>query len=619
MTDTIERAAIAGAIHIPVGLIKPNPWNRQIDDKKLNELAESVMKHGVLQPVLVRPAVGATAGQPLYELIAGERRWQASRRALLDTVPALVRTMDDLQVIELMLIENLEREDLHELDEALGYDRLLRKESGPQQLQGFATVDALAERIGKSRSYIVQRLTLLKLCPEGVKAFRAGGLTFSTALRVARITGADDQAAATKAIVEGWAGNPMTARDADDYIYRTFMLDLARAPFKITDESLVPTAGSCIDCNKRTGANLDLFDDIKRRDTCTDGACYASKDEAHRAAVKTEAEDRGLKVVAGAEAKKLKPQPFGDVKGLLKLDEVHRNIDDTKSLRKLLAKADVKAVLFEDPHSHDLVEMVPADQALAALKAAGVLQTAKLPKTSQADREATDKTKRETAWRTATAEACLTAAKGDVGAEPSYRAKLITRVAMLLWGELHNDSRTRITKLLGWPPLKSRWDKGPGATVEQHITGLSDAELCRYLTAATIASETHIAAYQGITEPKLLLACATDLGVDVAAIKAMLRKPERVVPPAAKARKAAQLTPETALAGAMKAATVAPSRKPARAVKYHNPNTGETWTGRGLQPRWLKVALTGGKTLDDFLTTPTTTTTTTTTEETAHV
>ena len=168
------RAPIADAVHIPLALIKPNPWNRTPNTARLQEMADSVRKHGVLQPVLLRPAAGATAGAPLYELIAGERRWRASQIAGVATVPALLREMDDLQVIELMLIENLQREDLHELDEAQGYDRLLRKSNGPQSLRGFATVDDLAERVGKSRSYIVQRLTLLKLCPAGVAAFRAG-------------------------------------------------------------------------------------------------------------------------------------------------------------------------------------------------------------------------------------------------------------------------------------------------------------------------------------------------------------------------------------------------------------------------------------------------------------
>jgi ParB/RepB/Spo0J family partition protein len=624
MTEELQarpRAPIADAVHIPVELIKPNPWNRPINDKRLNELVDSVLKLGVLQPVLVRPAEGATVGQPLYELIAGERRWQASRRALLDTIPALVRPMDDLQVIELMLVENLEREDLHALDEALGYDRLLRKDAGPQSLRGFASVDLLAERIGKSRSYIVQRLTLLKLCADGVKAFRAGDLTFSLALRIARLPGVADQIEATKKIIEGWGGEPMTARVADLFIHREYMLELRSAGFSITDDSLVPAAGSCTACPKRTGANPDLFNDIKQGDTCTDGACFAGKQEAHAAVLRAAAQAKGLQVISGAEAKKLKPQNYGDVKGLLELDKVHYNLDDKKKLRTLLAKADVKPVLFEDPHTHTLTEMVPADQALAALKASGVIKQAKMPAQSATTRAADDKAKRETEWRTAVAMACLDAARGDAGTAAPYRQNLIARLAKLLWREMGNDSRVRVTKLLGWPPLKGRWDNGPGITADDHIGALSDGELCRYLTAATIASDTYIASYQGPGEPTRLLDTAADLGVDVPEIKARLRKPERVTPPAAKARKAAQLTPETALAGAMKQATKKAST--ASAVKYRYALTGETWTGRGLQPAWLKAQLGMGRHLDDFLANRSTVTepltTTTSTEEFIHV
>lgn len=594
------RAPIHDAIQLPPGLIKANPWNRKIDEKRLADLAASVRLHGVLQPVLVRPIEGAKRGEPLYELIAGERRWRACQMAEVALLPALVRPMDDLQVIELMLIENLEREDLHPLDEALGYDRLLRKDSGPQALRGFETIDALAERIGKSRSYVIQRLTLLKLCSTGVEAFRDGRLSFSLALRIARLPHAVDQAEATKHIAAGWGGSPLSARDADEYIQREFMLDLSRAVFKITDEGLVPEAGSCRACSKRTGSNPDLFDDIKRGDTCTDGTCYQAKADAHRTALKDAAEAKGMEVVSGDQAKKLMPHKYGDdAKGLMALDKVHYSIDANKPLRKLLAKSGVKPVLFENPHTKDLVEMVPQAEALAALKAAGVIKTERLPGSAAATRDANAKQKQEQAWRTEVASACVQAAKGELGAGPDYRAQLIQRVAVQLWHEMHNDTRARLVKLLGWPPLKARWDDGPGVTADEHINALGDADLCAYLTAATIVGETIMPSYSAVQAPTRLLAAAADLAVDAAAIKDSLRKPERVAKPKKSAKPAT--TPETALAQAMKAAKPAkPGKGPA--IKYRCPATLQTWTGRGLMPKWLKVATSlGGRTLDEFL------------------
>ena len=597
----IERPPIDGAMLLPLGLLRPNPWNRQVDAAGLPGLADTIRTMGVMQPAVVRPIEGATAGQPLYEIVCGERRWRASHLAGQADLPCLVRHLDDHAVRQMMLVENLQRDGLHELDEAAGYDQLLRKDSGPQALRGFTSVDELAKSIGRSPSYVAQRLRLLKLCPEGTKAFREGRLTFSLALRIARLPDPQDQAEATRQILSGWGGDPMTARQADDYIHRQFMLELDSAPFKASDATLLPDAGSCHECPKRTGANADLFPDIKKGDTCTDSACYRRKEDAHHARLKAEAEARGLTVITGAAAKKIKPSPYSDARGYLELDKVHHGIDAKKPLRKLLAKADVKPVLVEDPHSRALVEMVDEKQATAALQAAGVLkQSTARPDSKASEREAAAKAKRETAWRLAVADAIGQAARGDAGSADDFRAWLVQRVAVMLWHELHNDTRQRLLKLLGWPPLKPRWDKGPGVTAQDHISGLAGPELCRYLTLAIVAGDTHVAAGTGPQPATELLAMAERLGVDVQACKDSAREVSRSTPDAAAARraqaKAAELTPETALAAAVKRAKATP--KPA--ARYRCPLTGSTWSGRGLQPAWLKAALANGQRLQDF-------------------
>lgn len=623
-TPLPAREPVAGAVLIPPNLIRRNPWNRHINEANLADLAASVRKHGVLQPVLVRPAAGAKVGEPLYELVAGERRWRASQLAELAALPCLVRDMDDLEVIELMLVENLEREDLHPLDEAAGYDRLLRKDSGPQSLRGFATVDHLAERIGKSRSYVLQRLKLLTLCEQAVLAFRENELGFSVALRIARLPDQADQAKATKAAVQGWGGQPMSARAMDDYIEREFMLELSRATFAIASADLLPDAGSCLACPKRTGNAPELFGDETDGDTCTDGACYQAKTDAHAANVRAEAEAKGMRVISGAEARKLKPQNYGGVKGLLALDKTHYQIDDKKPLRKLLAKADVTPVLFQDPHTHELVEMVPADQALKVLKDQGVIKTAKMPNTTASGRAEDEKRQAENEWRGAVAEAIITQAKREL-VDTEFSLGLVRRVGVLLWHELHNDTRVRLTKMLGWPPLKNRWDHGAGKTADQHIEDLTDGHLVAYLTAAVISGDAHVAPHMGQgKKPETMLAIAAELGVDAAAVKAGLAKPKKATP-AGKAKKPTGPTPETALAGALKAAKAAPVKVAAKkakapAARYLNPMTLETWSGRGLQPKWLKVALASGKTLADFdtTTTPPAAAGTTTEGETTH-
>jgi ParB family chromosome partitioning protein len=143
---------------IPVGAITPNPHQprREFSEDALNDLAASIETRGVLQPVLVRPLGGGN-----YELVAGERRLRASKKAGLTEIPSLVRDMSDQESLAIALIENLQREDLNAVEEALGYQRL-QQEFGLSQ-------EELARQVGKSRSAVANSLRLLNL-PESVQA-----------------------------------------------------------------------------------------------------------------------------------------------------------------------------------------------------------------------------------------------------------------------------------------------------------------------------------------------------------------------------------------------------------------------------------------------------------------
>ncbi|WP_207263691.1 ParB/RepB/Spo0J family partition protein [Desulfovibrio sp. Huiquan2017] len=142
---------------IPVGAITPNPHQprREFSEEALNDLAASIETRGVLQPVLVRPLGGGK-----YELVAGERRLRASKKAGLEEIPSLVRDMTDQESLAIALIENLQREDLNAVEEALGYQRL-QQEFGLSQ-------EELARQVGKSRSAVANSLRLLNL-PESVR------------------------------------------------------------------------------------------------------------------------------------------------------------------------------------------------------------------------------------------------------------------------------------------------------------------------------------------------------------------------------------------------------------------------------------------------------------------
>ncbi|WFS62576.1 ParB/RepB/Spo0J family partition protein [Pseudodesulfovibrio thermohalotolerans] len=142
---------------IPVGAIAPNPHQprREFSEEALNDLTASIQTRGVLQPVLVR-----TLGGGKYELVAGERRLRASIKAGLEEIPSLVREMSDQESLAIALIENLQREDLNSVEEALGYQRL-QQEFGLSQ-------EELARQVGKSRSAVANSLRLLNL-PESVQ------------------------------------------------------------------------------------------------------------------------------------------------------------------------------------------------------------------------------------------------------------------------------------------------------------------------------------------------------------------------------------------------------------------------------------------------------------------
>lgn len=141
--------------------IEPNrdQPRKDFDEKALNELADSIKKHGLIQPIVVTPKASGR-----YEIIAGERRWRASRLAGLRTVPVIIREIGDREAKELALIENLQREDLNPVEEALGFRSLM--------VSYKLTQEELAEAMGKSRSAIANTLRLLELMPEEMEALR---------------------------------------------------------------------------------------------------------------------------------------------------------------------------------------------------------------------------------------------------------------------------------------------------------------------------------------------------------------------------------------------------------------------------------------------------------------
>ena len=161
--EPIEKSAYQ---MLPIYKVEPNPDQprRDFDEEELQALADSIEEHGIIQPLTVREL-----GSGYYQIIAGERRWRAARIANLQEVPVVVIEADDKKAMELALIENLQRQDLNPVEEALGYQSLM-------QDHGLTQEDA-AKRVGKSRPAVANALRLLALTPEVLEKVRTGVLT----------------------------------------------------------------------------------------------------------------------------------------------------------------------------------------------------------------------------------------------------------------------------------------------------------------------------------------------------------------------------------------------------------------------------------------------------------
>src|SRR5258708_3341742 len=268
---------------IPIATIRESKTNprRFFDEAKLAELADNITQHGVLQPILLRPLPERKTG--LYELVAGARRYRASKLAKRESIPATVRELTDAQALELQVIENVQRVDVHPLDEAQGYAALVELQPDTY------TVESIASRVGRSPAYISGRLRLIQLIAEAKQAFYEAKLTVAHAFEIARLQPNDQRRALQEcfpqyrnaaAVLKDKKAEATTVRELRAWIEREIHLDLTNAPFDPQDEALLPKAGGGARCPQRTGSNPLLFPEVRQKSTCTDRECYRAKVEA---------------------------------------------------------------------------------------------------------------------------------------------------------------------------------------------------------------------------------------------------------------------------------------------------------------------------------------------------
>lgn len=278
--ETPSRPEPGVSMHVLIEQLQPHPDNprRVHDEKAIEHLAASIRSCGIIQPLVVR-----TFGDDpcCFQIVCGHRRWQAARLADLARVPCIVRSLTDEACLEVMIVENLEREDVHPLDEAAGIERL--------RAAGWDNA-MIASKLGRSENWVAKRIGLLKLTSKwrdlilkGDKEMRVAEWPAVLLEEIARLSPAHQDGL----LKDHWhlRGVP-TLSELRHQISNDLGL-LAHAKWDLDDATLVPKAGSCTDCTKRTGQDATLWEDFEddgpkggRRERCLDRACFDSKQAA---------------------------------------------------------------------------------------------------------------------------------------------------------------------------------------------------------------------------------------------------------------------------------------------------------------------------------------------------
>lgn len=469
---------------------------KHFDKAAIAELAGSIKLHGILVPVIARPVNGH------FELVAGERRYIAAKTAGVKTINADVRTLTDEQVLEIQLIENLQREGLHELAEAEGYEGLHKLGHSAEEI---------ADKVGKSKAYVYARMKLIALCSKARKAFYEGRINASIALLLARIPVDELQIKALEDLLDhdDNYSSPMSFREAQQLIQAEYTCRLDDAGFKTEDETLLPAAGACGKCPKRTGNHPELFDDIKRGDVCTDPVCFRAKRDAAAARLAAD----GARVIQGKQAEKI---ISGDRvlygADFVELTERPREDPKNRTAAQLLGK-DYEPTLVQDPESGKVFKLAKKSDLATALKDAGVKREPASNPMAAEDR----KRKLERRFRAAVYAEMRDKLPTKLGPED------VRTIALRFYQEMTNDNQKIVVGLWQLEAVKSK--NGYGQDWEKPIVGMlaeaEDAQVARFLFDCVFARDLVVYNFSG-NKPTMLLNTAKKLKVNADKIRAEL-------------------------------------------------------------------------------------------------
>jgi ParB/RepB/Spo0J family partition protein len=384
-------------LQCPVSLIDPSPYQvrEHFEPGTLEELANSVREHGIIQPLTARQS---PVDSERLELVAGERRLRAAKLAGLERVPVIVHDLDDAAAQEIVLIENLQREDLTVREEARGY----RKALDLRDAAGLPcyTQATLAAKIGKSISHIADRLKLL-LCPDSlVNAVESGEVALSTAMLVGRIPDAKAREVAARKVLQPEIQEvPLNYEQTREMVREQFMVSLQKPGFDIEAAELLPVVldevtgerlmgGSCLDCPFATDASASESPPrnsvVGSRGAgshalCTLPACHRKKQDAAWKILRGAAEAQNTRVIEGDGAREI----FKGYRGALTHDAGYVDLsakpeyselgqiayENKKTWKQLLKGASIDVVLARHPVSGQRIELVDKKQAIIIAKA----------------------------------------------------------------------------------------------------------------------------------------------------------------------------------------------------------------------------------------------------------
>jgi len=502
---------------IPINQIRESKTNprRRFDETKLTELAVNIQQYGVLQPILVRVVPSGTSDE--YELVAGARRYRASKLAGRDSIPATVCELTDAQCLEIQLIENGQRDDVHPLDEAEGYARLIGLDAETY------TVEAIAAKMGRSSEYVNGRLHLIQLIPEVKQAFYDGKLNVTHAFEISRLQTNDQRRALQEcfpqyrnaaAVLKDKKAEAVTVRELRSWIQREIHLDLTQVPFDPQDEMLLPSAGACASCPKRTGNNPLLFPEVRQKSTCTDRECYGAKVEAL-------VQIRVKSLEANGETPfRVSHVPSWQTNGRAK-DVLHEGEFRTVSNKGECPNA--KPAVLVDGRTAGTVFHICRDEKCAVHARSTRYQPTPQERAKRAKELLAERIERLTRARVLDA---IRRKLPDTLTRPD-----LEMVALDYFRRLGHDNHRRLFRVYGWQEKKTKASWG-GQTIDYvtitatAVGKMSNADLNGFLAVCALVSDLYCPGYdrtQPLSKDSRLARTATRYKIDPAAVTATVR------------------------------------------------------------------------------------------------